>query len=140
MYMIKKSNEGLALYEAIWQLSFFYMSWALYKKIFLGDEHELGHFSFGFLTVASYFERKWPSIVANVVLLANFALAVVIIVSMDPKSLAQLVKQDDSALGVAWAFTFDAYIFSSIGIWSFCLRKLCQLPESPYTSLPTLSA
>lgn len=130
-------SEGTSLYRAVWQLSLFYMAWALYKKIFLGDENELGHISFGLLAVAAYLERRWFAVAAAVVLVANFLLAVVIIFSFSPKSLAGMIKHDDSALGVIWAFIFDAYIFSSIGLWSFVLYRLFYLPDSRfYSTLP----
>ena len=106
------------------------------KTCFDGDEHELGHISFGLLAIATYLERKWFAVTANVVLVANFLLAVVIIFSFSPKSLAEMIKHDDTSLGVVWAFTFDAYIVSSIVLWSFVLYRLFYMPISPYSTLP----
>lgn len=131
-------SQATNLYLAVWQLSLFYAAWALYKKIFLGDEHELGHVSFGLLALASFTERKWWAMAANVVVLANFALAIIIILSFDAKTLAQMVKNDGSPLGVAWAFTFDVYIVSSFCLWSYVLYRFYQLPQlTPYTTLPS---
>jgi hypothetical protein len=155
-YIVKASSSSSAssslstaaaagsLYTAVWQLSLFYVAWALYKKIFLSDANEMGHISFGLLAVTTYLKWKWPAIVANILLIANFLFAVSILASFPPSELAHLVKNDDSALGIVWAYTFYAYIGSSVCLWSFALYKLWQLPapgttslSSPYTTLPT---
>jgi hypothetical protein len=128
-YVIK--SNGAAVYRAVWQLSLFYVGWALYKKIFLGDEKELGHISFGLLALATYFEKKWLSVAANLLLLANFSFALYIIASFTPRELAHMIKNDDTNLGLVWGYTFDAYIISSSLLWAFVLRKLVKLTETP---------
>ena len=139
VYVAKCSLEAGDLYRAVGQLSLFYVAWALYKKIFLADKHELGQISFGLMALAAYTERKSFAMAANVLLLANFVLAVVIIISFDAETLAQMVKHDDSPLGVAWAFTFDAYVVSSLALWSYVLYRFYQLPQpqTAYTPLPS---
>ena len=138
LYVVKSSSQdSRALYRAVWQLSLFYVAWALYKKMFLGDDHDLGYISFGLLALAAYCERKWFVLAANVLLLANFLLAVVIIISFDAKTLAQMVKHDDTLLGVAWALIFEAYIVSSLVLWSYVLYLFYRLPpQTPYPTLP----
>jgi hypothetical protein len=135
-YVIK--SNGTALYRAVWQLSLFYVAWALYKKIFLGDENELGHISFGLLALATYLEKKWLSVAANLLLLANFSFALYIIWSFSPKELADMIKKDDTALGLVWGYTFDAYIISSSLLWAFVLSKLVKLTETPYTRVTNI--
>lgn len=137
---VLKCSEGPMLYRAVWQLALFYTMWALYKKIVLNDTNELGHLSFGFLAVAAFLQHKWLAVAADAVVIANFLLAVSIIFTLDPHDLAMLVKKEESALGIAWAYTFYAYIFSSLFLWSLVLRKLLLLPCTPtYTTLPTTS-
>eukprot|EP00977_Amphora_coffeiformis_P008423 scaffold1912_cov167-Amphora_coffeaeformis.AAC.22 len=132
-YIIK--SQGTTLYRAVCHLSLFYTAWALYNKIIMGRQ-ELGHISFGLLAIATYLERKWFAVAANTLLVANFLAAVVIIFSFSPKSLAEMIKHDDTSLGVAWAFAFDVYIFSSITLWGFVLYRLFHTPGSRYSTLP----
>ena len=62
-YLIGEAQSA-ALYSAAMYVAFFYFVWALYNYFYL-NEPELGQYSMGLLTVATFFKRRIFSMVGT---------------------------------------------------------------------------
>lgn len=147
IYLTK--SAGISIYKAIFHVALFYFSWAAVKMMLLGDGLDLGWITFGCLLIAAYNKQKKLAIVANLLLLLNFGIALYFILTYDPWTLAKLIKgvdvDDDSerVLGGVWGYTFELYILSSILLWTYSLYRLkneqVHPDNGPYSTLPTTS-
>jgi len=120
--IVQKSKSPLCLLSPlrsnVWKISFFYAVWALYNRYFVaGREGELGHYSFGLVTLmclmtgsSFYNNMKWtktsnnvvyaikiPLLVSCGIVVLNFSVVIPMIISSNgPKNFAKKVwKIDD---------------------------------------------
>jgi hypothetical protein len=128
-----------SLYPSVFKVSAFYCAWALYNKYLGGQTKELGHISMGLLALAAYAERKYPTIAATALVLANFGIPAYYLLAWSPSELAEKVKGDTSHLAIVWARIFKAYFVSNLGLWSTVLYKLIKNNVGPsYQHVPVL--
>ena len=128
--------QSTDLYPAVTHIAFFYFLWAVFNFYFLGVP-DLGMFSMGFLTCASFFRKRIVSMMGSVLVLFNFGLASYIAFSQSATALALAAKEGTGSLELAWAWMFRIYVLSNLALWSFCLYKQHKLPPSTeYAAIP----
>ena len=125
------SDQRPPLYTAIFRISSFYCAWAIYNRFFVAPQ-ELGYISMGCLIVASYFEKRTWSMAAVALILVNFILPAFMIFPASAAELAMAVKNDDSQLGMVWAWVFKLYFVSHISLWCLVFSKLNKTNDSSY--------
>lgn len=140
-HMVKSSSSSLpVLRSAVWKIALFYTLWALYNRYPGGRDGELGHFSFGLLTLVCIGtahlrdEARRPSLTkiplaaACGLVTLNFCLVIPLIFKAGgPFGLAKLIWNDDSTLVHAWSYGFTAYIVSNQILWSYCVYLFYSL-------------
>lgn len=112
-------------YSSICYIAFFYCLWALYNRYLGGVDQELGHFTMGILSIATFVQSYIGSVVGTVLVLFNFLFVSYFFLFKWWKfeELANNVKNDTSSLGITWAVICKAYFVSNISLWSIVLYK-----------------
>ena len=139
--VVKSSGSVEELRSGVWKIALFYASWALYNRYPLGRTKELGHFSFGTLfaaclaptaTTTATMMTVLPLVFANLLVTANFALVIPMIVSAGgPVAFALKIwkKGDDSRAVVSlWGYVFTAYMVSNTVLWAWSAYLSATLP------------
>ena len=121
------ANPTNKLYTTLAVTSSFYCGWALYKVLIQGDENELGQYSMGLTAVATFCQSKYASLGGLGLVVANFALAIYLVMGMSAAKLAEVVKQTNSTEGIIWAWIFKAYLLSSFVFWSVAFSRVWNL-------------
>jgi len=143
--IVQKSKSPLCLLSPlrsnVWKISFFYAVWALYNRYFVtGREGELGHYSFGLVTLmclmtgsSFYNNMKWtktsnnvvyaikiPLLVSCGIVVLNFSVVIPMIISSNgPKNFAKKVwkidddDDDDDDDDMTPLVTIWGYIFTA---------------------------
>lgn len=119
-----KQQFGITFYPSISSIAFFYCAWALYNRYLGGNVQELGQYTMGLLSIATYFQNFIGSIVATGLVLFNFLLvSYFVLIKWNSEELARNVKNDTSSLAIIWAKVFKTYFVSNICLWSVVLYK-----------------
>jgi hypothetical protein len=131
-YKLFSSTTNESLYATLFQGSAFYCAWALEKRFIEGNAKELGHISMGLLAAASFSEHRIAALLANGLVVANFALPAYMLLPWPLAKLVKVVKNMsiDQPRAKLWAITFKTYFVVSLGFWSLTAYKLAMLEES----------
>lgn len=140
-HMVKSSSSSLpVLRSAVWKIALFYTLWALYNRYLGGRDGELGHFSFGCLTLVCIGTAHLPDeanrpaltriplVAACGIVTLNFCTVIPLLFKVGgPFELAKLIWNDDSTLVHGWSYGFTAYIVSNQILWSYCVYLFSSL-------------
>jgi hypothetical protein len=134
------------LYTHVSYIAAFYCAWALYNRYWGGNVRELGQYSMGLVTVATYCQNYPFTMVATILVVCNFVLpSYFILWKWNATEVARNIKQDTSALGILWARIFQWYFVSNIALWCTIVYKFYQyhtlslLHHRDYHEVPTTS-
>jgi hypothetical protein len=134
------------LYTHVSYIAAFYCGWALYNRYWGGNVRELGQYSMGLVTVATYLQNYPFTMVATILVVGNFVLpSYFILWKWNATEVARNIKQDTSTLGILWARIFQWYFVSNIALWCtivykfYQYHKLSLLNHRDYHEVPTTS-
>ena len=155
---LASKTSSSALRASVWKIGLFYTLWALYNRYLGGRPQELGHVSFGLLTLscliaqyccsagqsgsgADHSDTNPPAaavrsflkillLVSSLLVTLNFLVVLPMIASAGgPRGFAGKVwKGDTSTLATVWGFVFAAYVLSNAGLWSLVCYRFYKLP------------
>lgn len=126
-YKTMSSTTETAFLNTLTQGSAFYCVWALYNRYLDGNKNELGHVSTGLMLLATYSRRRWAMLVANALLVANFAVPAFLVLKIPTSKLVRILKRvsvDEDPGAAWWAVIFKSYLALSAVFWSLTLYRI----------------